>query len=83
MQTLLAMWLTLILSFTSVFGLVGDKYKVYENIRYGEAERDLVTIYVPDTDMDGTFMRMAMLGLYACIIAPVTSLTTLATKVPR
>ncbi len=49
MQTLLAMWLTLILSFTSVFGLVGDKYKVYENIRYGEAERDLVTIYVPDT----------------------------------
>ncbi len=49
MQTLLAMWLSLILAFTSVFGLVGDKYEVYENIRYGEAERDLVTIYVPET----------------------------------
>ena len=49
MQTMLAMWLSLILAFTSVFGLVGDKYEVYENIRYGEAERDLVTIYVPET----------------------------------
>ena len=49
MQALLALWLTIVLSFTSVFGLIGEKYEVFENIRYGEAERDLVTIYVPET----------------------------------
>ena len=49
---MLAMWLSFILMFTSVFGLVGDKYEVYENIRYGENERDLVTIYVPETAYD-------------------------------
>ncbi|MBR6702834.1 MAG: alpha/beta hydrolase [Clostridia bacterium] len=60
MQAMLAAWLTLILTFTSVFGLVGEKYDVYENIRYGEAERDLVTIYVPknayDRDYNGCIL---------------------------
>ena len=42
MQTLLSYWLTFILFFTSGFGLIGDKYQVFENIRYGKAERDLV-----------------------------------------
>lgn len=49
MQTMLAYWLTFILFFTSGFGMIGDKYEVFENIRYGEAQRDLVTIYVPET----------------------------------
>jgi acetyl esterase/lipase len=52
MQTLLGYILTIVLSFTSLFGLVGDKYKVYENIRYGKSERNLVTIYVPDSAYD-------------------------------
>ena len=52
MQALLALWLTIVLSFTSVFGLIGEKYEVFENIRYGEAERDLVTIYVPENAYD-------------------------------
>ena len=52
MQAMLAAWLTLILAFTSCFGLAGEKYDVYENIRYGEAERDLVTIYVPKNAYD-------------------------------
>lgn len=47
MQRMLAIYLTIILAFTSFFGLAGEKYDVYENIRYGKAERDLVTIYVP------------------------------------
>ena len=49
MQTMLAYYLTFILAFTSVFGLAGDKYEVYKDIRYGDAERDLVTIYVPES----------------------------------
>ena len=48
-----------------IAGLLGDQI-----IRFAKSVG--LTIYVPDTDMDGTFMRMAMLGLYACIIAPVT-----------
>ena len=52
MQTLLSYWLTFILFFTSGFGLIGDKYQVFENIRYGKAERDLVTIYVPESAYD-------------------------------
>lgn len=48
-----------------VAGLLGEQI-----IRFAKTVG--LTIYVPDTDMDGTFMRMAMLGLYACIIAPVT-----------
>ena len=49
MQAMLAAWLSLVLFFTSGFGLIGEKYDVYENIRYGEAERNLVTIYVPES----------------------------------
>ncbi len=52
MQAMLAAWLTLILTFTSCFGLIGEKYDVYEDIRYGEAERDLVTVYVPKNAYD-------------------------------
>ena len=55
MQTMLAYYLTFILAFTSVFGLAGEKYDVYENIRYGEAERDLVTIYVPESAYDNDY----------------------------
>ncbi|MBQ7637456.1 MAG: alpha/beta hydrolase [Clostridia bacterium] len=47
MQTLLAFILTIGLMFNTLFGLIGQKYDVYENIRYGQAERDLVTVYVP------------------------------------
>ena len=47
MQKILALILTIQLFFTSGFGLIGEKYDVFENIRYGEAERDLVTVYVP------------------------------------
>ena len=49
MQRILAIILTISLMFTTAFGLVGDKYDIYENIRYGEAERDLVSVYVPRT----------------------------------
>lgn len=49
MQAMLNAFLSLILVFTSAFGLLGEKYDVYENIRYGEAERNLVTIYVPES----------------------------------
>ncbi len=52
MQTILSYILTIILMLTTGFGLFGEKYDVYENIRYGEAERDLVTIYVPDNAYD-------------------------------
>ena len=47
MQALLARILTIILMFQSFFGLIGEKYTVYENIRYGDAARALVTVYVP------------------------------------
>ncbi|MCR5523029.1 MAG: alpha/beta hydrolase [Clostridia bacterium] len=52
MQTVLAMILTVGLMFTNLFGLIGEDYDVYENIRYGEAERDLVTFYVPHNAYD-------------------------------
>lgn len=52
MQKVLAMILSIGLMFSTFFGLIGDKYSVYENIRYGEAARDLVTIYVPKTAKD-------------------------------
>ena len=52
MQRLLGMLLTLILMLQTMFGLFGQKYAVYENIRYGEAERDLVTVYVPKNAYD-------------------------------
>ncbi len=55
MQTLLAYYLTFILALTSVFGLAGEKYDVYENIRYGEAERDLVTVYVPKSAYENEY----------------------------
>ena len=48
MQKILAMILTLSLMLTTFFGMIGEPYNVVENIRYGEAERDLVTVYVPD-----------------------------------
>ncbi|MBQ7688586.1 MAG: alpha/beta hydrolase [Clostridia bacterium] len=47
MQKMLAMILSMFLMISTFFGLIGEKYDVYENIRYGEAERDLVTVYVP------------------------------------
>ncbi len=49
MQKILAMILSIGLMFNTFFGLLGEKYVVTENIRYGEAERDLVTVYVPDS----------------------------------
>ena len=49
MQKILAMILTIGLMFSTVFGLLAEKYDVYENVRYGEAERDLVTFYVPQS----------------------------------
>jgi acetyl esterase/lipase len=52
MQKMLAMLLTLMLMLQTMFGLFGQKYDVYENIRYGEAERDLVTVYVPKSAPD-------------------------------
>ena len=47
LQRILAFILTLQLMLTSFFGLMGEKYDIIENVRYGEAERDLVTFYVP------------------------------------
>ena len=47
MQKILAMILTVFLMFNTMFGLLAEQYDVYENVRYGEAERDLVTVYVP------------------------------------
>ena len=47
MQGVLAMILTVMLMFQTFFGLAGQRYKVVENVRYGEAERALVTLYVP------------------------------------
>lgn len=47
MQRILAMILTTVLMVTTLFGMIGEKYDVYENVRYGDAERDLVTLYVP------------------------------------
>ena len=47
MQKILALILSIGLMFSTMFGLLAEKYDVYENIRYGEAERDLVTVYVP------------------------------------
>ena len=52
MQKMLAMLLTLMLMLQTMFGLFGQKYDVYENIRYGEAERELVTVYVPKSAPD-------------------------------
>ncbi len=52
MQTLLAMLLTLILMLQTMFGMIGQKYDVFENIRYGDAERDLMTVYVPKNAYD-------------------------------
>ena len=56
MQKMLAMLLTLMLMLQTMFGLFGQKYDVYENIRYGEAERALVTVYVPKSK------KLAMTG---------------------
>ena len=52
MQTLLSYILTFFLMISTLFGMLGEKYDVYENVRYGEAERDLVTIYVPENACD-------------------------------
>ena len=49
MQKILARILTIFLMLSTCFGLTGEKYDVYENLRYGEAERDLVTVYVPES----------------------------------
>ncbi|MBQ6066548.1 MAG: alpha/beta hydrolase [Clostridia bacterium] len=55
MQKVLGMFLTIILMLQTMFGLMGEKYDVFENIRYGEAERDLVTVYVPHNACDRDF----------------------------
>ena len=52
MQTLLSYILTFFLMVSTLFGMMGEKYDVYENVRYGEAERDLVTMYVPKNAYD-------------------------------
>lgn len=55
----IGLWLQL------AIGLIGEQL-----IRLARAMG--VSLYVPDTDMEGSFMRVAMLALYACIVAPVT-----------
>ena len=51
--------------FQMIAGLIGEQLiKLANSAGY--------SIYVPDTDMNGSLMRAAMLALYACIIAPVT-----------
>ena len=52
MQRILGFFLTIMLMLQTMFGLMGQKYDVYENLRYGEAERDLVTVYVPQNAYD-------------------------------
>lgn len=52
MQKMLSIILTAVLMLTTLFGLLGEKYDVYENIRYGEAARDLVSVYVPKSACD-------------------------------
>ena len=52
MQKVLGLLLTIMLMLQTMFGLIGQKFDVYENIRYGEAERDLVTVYVPKSAYD-------------------------------
>ena len=52
MQRILGIFLTIILMLQTMFGLMGQKYDVFENIRYGEADRDLVTVYVPKNAYD-------------------------------
>lgn len=56
---MIGLWLQL------VSGLIGGQL-----IRLTEALG--ISMYVPDVDMGGSFMRAAMMVLYACIIAPVT-----------
>ena len=52
MQKMLSVILTAVLMLTTLFGLLGEKYDVYENVRYGEAARDLVSVYVPKSACD-------------------------------
>ncbi|MBQ7598055.1 MAG: alpha/beta hydrolase [Clostridia bacterium] len=52
MQRILSMILTAVLMVTTMFGLLGEQYDVYEDIRYGEAERNLVSVYVPKNAYD-------------------------------
>ena len=52
LQKMLSIILTAVLMLTTLFGLLGEKYDVYENIRYGDAERDLVSVYVPKSAYD-------------------------------
>ena len=52
MQRILGFFLTIVLMLQTMFGLMGQKYDVFENVRYGEAERDLVTVYVPQSAYD-------------------------------
>lgn len=49
MQAILARILTIFLMFSTFFGLAGQKYDVYENVRYGDGDRELVSVYVPKT----------------------------------
>ena len=52
MQATLNFILSIVVTLTSLFGLLGEKYEVFKDIRYGEAERDLVNIYVPENAYD-------------------------------
>ena len=52
MQTILSYILTAVLMLNTLFGLLGEKYEVIKNIRYGEAPRALVTLYVPESALD-------------------------------
>ena len=52
MQHILSIILTIQLLLSTCFGLTGQKYEVFENVRYGDAERDLVSIYVPKQAYD-------------------------------
>ena len=54
MQKILGAILTFILMIQTMFGLLGEKYDVVENLHYGDAPRDLVTLYIPKTPTSAT-----------------------------
>ena len=47
MQKVLSLLMSILLMIQTLFGLTGEDYRVFENVRYGNAPRNLVTIYVP------------------------------------
>lgn len=40
---------------TFIGGMANENYKVFENVRYGEAERNIMDIYVPDSAYDNEY----------------------------